>query len=92
MHDVQLDHERHQARFGSFAVTLRTREFSLLAFLMGSPNTWLAERRIMEEAFGLRAPHSGLLRVHVSSLRKALGPLASCIQSQRGAGYRFVPL
>lgn len=70
---------------------LRPKEFVLMTYLAARPGRWVSEQCILEEALGVRSGHdTPLVRVHVRSLRKALGPLGMCIESRRGLGYRFV--
>lgn len=81
----------HTVRYGDVELRLRPKEFALLAYLVSNEGRWSSERRILEEAFGTCPRYeTPVVRVHVRSLRKALGALAPCVESRRGCGYRFV--
>lgn len=79
------------AHFGTRSVSMRPKEFALLAYLAARPGTWISEQRLREDALDIRQKHeTPLVRVHLTSLRKSLGAFAQCIQSRRGLGYRFL--
>jgi DNA-binding response OmpR family regulator len=88
---VELNPQHHEVTIGGTPIRLRPKEFSLLAYLIAHQGLWITEQRILEEALGTTSRHqTGLVRVHVSSLRKALLGHASRLESRRGCGYRWV--
>lgn len=88
----EFEPDEHAVRCETARVRLRRREYTLMTYLACHAGQWVSERRILEEAFQLQTRFdTPLVRVHIRSLRKALGALGSCIESRRGSGYRFVP-
>lgn len=88
---LRFDANTNTIHWGDDRLPVRPKEFVVLTYLAARPGEWVTEQRILEEALGVCARHeTPLVRVHVRSLRKALGPLGTCIESRRGLGYRFV--
>jgi DNA-binding response OmpR family regulator len=72
-------------------VTLTARDFDLLCFLVDNGDRVVGHREIATRVFGASAGDTALLvRVHVCTLRRALGPLRGLLETVRGRGYRFV--
>jgi len=72
---------------------LRSADFRLLSYLVEHEGRWFSEIDLLREVFHSRSSlESNVVRVHVFTLRRSLGPAGRCIQSKRGSGYRFVNL
>ena len=74
------------------ALELRAREFDLLAALAREPGAVLGREALLEDVWGTDFPgETRTVDVHVSELRKKLGPDGPAIEAVRGIGYRLVP-
>lgn len=90
---LRLDLLARRAYLGTVEVTLRPKEFDLLAVLTASAGHVISRDELMasvwdENWFG----PTKTLDVHISSLRRKLmsgGEPAACIATVRGRGYRF---
>jgi DNA-binding response OmpR family regulator len=93
---LRLDLVSRRAYLGTAEMSLRPKEFDLLAVLSASPGKVHSREDLMasvwdEHWFG----PTKTLDVHISSLRRKLakgGSPAACIETVRGRGYRFEPL
>lgn len=82
--------ERLTLRVCGQAVRLRAAEFRIINYLMINQGRWVCEAELRQQVLGAGTHSSeSLVRVHVSNIRKALGPSHSCIQSRRGLGYCY---
>jgi DNA-binding response OmpR family regulator len=77
------------------AITLRPREYELLAFMIEHPNQVLSRELILERVWGYAyAGETRTVDVHVRWLREKIEADPSApehIQTVRGTGYKFVP-
>ena len=93
--DITLDETRHEVHRGGTAVTLRPREFALLAYLMRHPGQALSRNQILEDVWEITyAGETRTVDVHIRWLREKFEADPSQpqhIQTVRGVGYRFVP-
>lgn len=92
--DVALDRARHEARVRGEPVRLTTTEARLLDELLRHAGQMLPSRYLLERIWGLEyAAETHYLKVVIRRLRQKLGDDAAqprYIQTERGAGYRFV--
>jgi DNA-binding response OmpR family regulator len=91
-----LDHANRQVWAGGKPVELTHQEFELLAFFSAHPGTLFTRAEIVEQAWRpgktTIAPSSRTVDVHVSRLRRKLGPVyGHCLVTEHRAGYRFRP-
>jgi DNA-binding response OmpR family regulator len=91
-----LDHANRQVWAGGKPVELTHQEFELLAFLSAHPGALFNRAEIVEQAWRpgntISAPSSRTVDVHVSRLRRKLGPVyGQCLVTEHRAGYRFRP-
>ena len=71
---------------------LRPREFDLLAALARDPGVVWSRDDLLETVWGTDFPgETRTVDVHVSALRRQLGPDAPPIETVNGVGYRLVP-
>jgi DNA-binding response OmpR family regulator len=93
--DIVLNEVAHEVRRGEVPVSLRPREFALLAYLMRNPGRVLTRAQILEDVWGLSYPgETRTVDVHVRWLREKFEDDPAeprHIQTVRGLGYRFVP-
>jgi two-component system phosphate regulon response regulator PhoB len=86
---VELDLKTHEARVDTQAVKLTLTEFRLLATLMQASGRVLSRQHLMSRAMGPGITVTErTIDVHMTAIRKKLGPYGSCIVTVRGVGYR----
>ena len=90
--DLQLDTKNFTARVGEEPLTLRLKEFELLAALASTPGELRSREELAKEVWG----HAGVgssrtIDVHIRRIRAALEAKSSYdfIHTARGLGYRF---
>ena len=89
---LRIDPRRREALLDGRALELRAREFDLLAALARDPGAVLGREALLEDVWGTDFPgETRTVDVHVSELRKKLGPDGPAIEAVRGIGYRLVP-
>ncbi len=87
---LSMDVGAHRVFVDGEELELRPKEFDLLALLLSEAGRVVPRERIMHEVwdehwFG----STKTLDMHISSLRKRLGPTGDLITTLRGIGYRF---
>ncbi len=88
---LRLDPRRREATVGGRPLELRAREFDLLAALARDAGAVLSREALLEDVWGTDFPgETRTVDVHVSELRKKIGPDGPAIESVRGVGYRLV--
>jgi DNA-binding response OmpR family regulator len=86
--DITVDPAARRAWQGSIELSLRPKEFDLLALFVGEAGRVLTRERIMHDVWDTEWMGSTkTLDMHVLSLRQKLGNAA--ITTLRGVGYRF---
>jgi two-component system response regulator CpxR len=92
--DLTLDVGARVVRCGGKLVELTSVEFALLELLLRSVQQVVSRESIAEDVLGRRfTPYDRSIDVHISNLRKKLGPGvggAERIQTVRGSGYVLV--
>ena len=89
---LRIDPRRREVVLGDAIVELRGREFDLLAALARDPGVVLSRETLLEDVWGTDFPgETRTVDVHVSEVRRKLGPDGPAIESVRGVGYRLVP-
>ena len=89
--DLMLDKDRHVFTVKGKAVTLTSLEFKMLGFLMENRGKVFSRDQLLSgvwkgEAFVV----DRTVDVHVRSIRSKLGKYRDCVETVRGAGYRFI--
>ncbi len=90
--DITLDTSTHEVRRGQRAITLSSKEYSLLEFLMHHPRQVLSRTMIAEHVWDYDAEHlSNVIDVYIRYLRTKLcaDGEPDVIQTMRGAGYKL---
>jgi DNA-binding response OmpR family regulator len=88
---LRIEPRRREVAVGGRVVELRAREFDLLAALARDPGVVLTREMLLEDVWGTDFPgETRTVDVHVSELRKKLGPDGPAIESVRGVGYRLI--
>jgi DNA-binding response OmpR family regulator len=89
MGEVEVNLDTHQVRLGAEPLRLTLTEFRLLSTLLAASGRVLSRSHLINKAMG-----PGILvtertiDVHMTALRKKLGPHGTIIQTVRGVGYR----
>jgi DNA-binding response OmpR family regulator len=88
---IRLDLLTRQAAADGAEVSLSTREFALLGYLLRHPGQVLSRQQILDAVWGFaHDPRSNVVDVYVGYLRAKLdGHGPSVIDTVRGMGYRF---
>jgi DNA-binding response OmpR family regulator len=88
---LRIEPRRREVLLAGQPIELRAREFDLLAALARDPGIVLTREALLEDVWGTDFPgETRTVDVHVSELRKKLGPDGPVIESVRGVGYRLV--
>lgn len=88
--DLVIEPRSHAARLAGQALHLTGREFQLLVELAREPGAVVAKGRIAQRLAPLDEPvDAATLEMHVSNLRKKIGP--ERIRTVRGIGYQLLP-
>lgn len=83
-----VDEPARRVVFAGVEVVLGARDLALLAALARNAGRVVAKARLLDLVWGPEAVDGNLVEVHVSSLRRRLGPEASgVIRTVRGVGY-----
>jgi len=88
--ELELDLDARRCTAGGREVELTRREFDLLGALLGYPGRIHTREQLLELVWGTAAISPKTVDVHVSALRRKLGPTIS-IATLRGLGYRLDP-
>jgi DNA-binding response OmpR family regulator len=89
---LRVDPRRREATIGERRLTLRPREFDLLAALAREPGIVLTRDALLEDVWGTDFPgETRTVDVHVAEVRKQLGDDGPSIETVRGYGYRLLP-
>lgn len=83
-----VDERAHRTVLAGAEVPLGARDFALLAALARNAGQVLSKARLLDLVWGYDAVDENLVEVHISSLRRRLGPKATgLIHTVRGVGY-----
>jgi two-component system phosphate regulon response regulator PhoB len=87
---LTIDVARHEVKWGPLKINLTATEFRILEFLVRRPNRVFSRQDIIENVLD---PETNILDrtidVHMTSLRKKLGPGGLHIETIRGFGYKW---
>ena len=87
---LELDRVGHRAWLAGKSLSLTSKEYALLAWLMSKSDKPVSRVELLAQVWETENdPGSNLVEVHVSRLREKLGAHAGLIETVRGAGYRF---
>jgi len=90
--DLEMDRHRRQVRRGSTAVSLTSKEFALLEFLMVHARETVTRSEIVEHVWDVHFDsETNLVEVYINRLRQKIDQNRSpkLIHTIRGAGYRL---
>jgi two-component system, OmpR family, alkaline phosphatase synthesis response regulator PhoP len=87
---LRVDQSRHEVWLGDVRLTLREREFALLAAFVRSPGVVLSRERLLDDVWGYEyAGETRTVDVHVNRLRERLHGSGVGIETVRGTGYKL---
>ena len=92
--DLEVDLAAREVRRHGELVTLTTREFELLVFLVRHPRRVFRREELLEHVWGYTYGDTSTVTVHIRRLREKIEPDPSApriIQTVWGAGYRLDP-
>jgi DNA-binding response OmpR family regulator len=92
--DLEIDLAAREVRRHGEMVTLTTREFELLVFLVRHPRRVFRREELLEHVWGYTYGDTSTVTVHIRRLREKIEPDPSAprtIQTVWGAGYRLDP-
>ena len=92
--DIEIDIVAREARRGGEVVSLTSREFELLAFLMRNPNRAFRREELLEKVWGYTVGDTSTVTVHVRRLREKIEidpGEPRHLATVWGVGYRFEP-
>jgi two-component system phosphate regulon response regulator PhoB len=85
-----IDDDRFEIRVQGTPVDVTASEFQILKYLASRPGFVRTRAQIIEATHGPRVVMSNrTIDVHITSLRKKLGPAGDLIETVRGVGYRL---
>jgi DNA-binding response OmpR family regulator len=93
-HDVVVDLAAHEVRCGGKLVSLTSREYDLLVFLLRNPRQAFTREQLLSEVWGWNFGDTSTVTVHVRRLREKLEAdptLPRRIVTVWGVGYRYEP-
>jgi DNA-binding response OmpR family regulator len=86
--DVVVRPDARETSVAGRPVKLTTKEFDLLAILLGNPNQVLSRELLLDRVWGLAFPGgTRTVDMHVASLRRKLGR-PELVRTVRGVGYK----
>ncbi|MBI4670084.1 MAG: response regulator transcription factor [Chloroflexi bacterium] len=89
--DMNLDLDRREVTIQQQPISLRTKEFDLLAVLAQNPRIVFTREKLLELAWGYDfAGETRTVDVHVAHLRKKLAGADVEIETVTGVGYKLV--
>lgn len=89
--NLSLDRARREARIDDQLLTLRTKEFDLLAAFVENAGIVLTREQLLESVWGYDyAGETRTVDVHVQHLRAKLADAHVAIETLRGVGYKLV--
>lgn len=88
--DIWLDPESRRVTKNGAAVSLSTREFDLLAYLMSHAGETLSREKLFREVWGTDYGDVGAVAINIKNLRTKLDPEWAYIKTIWGSGYHFV--
>ena len=89
---VRVNGDTHEVWVDDQAVKLTLTEFRLLSALMQGGGKVLTRAALMNKAIGPGITVTErTIDVHMTAIRKRLGPHAGMIKTVRGVGYRMTP-
>lgn len=87
---IEINKESYEVKKDNEPVTLSTKEFELLSYLMTNAGVVLSKEQIYNSVWKTEYGDIGTVAVNIKSLRKKLDPEEKYIITIWGLGYKFV--
>ncbi len=88
--DLVIDIDAREVRYQDRSIVLTATEFRILEFLAARPGRVVSRDEIIDAALGQNtAVMDRTIDVHITALRRKLGPGSDLIETVRGFGYKF---
>ena len=89
--DLRIDLSQHDVSIGGRPLTLRTKEFALLATLAQSLGRVMTREQLLEMVWGFDYyGETRTIDVHINHLREKIAGSSASIETVRGIGYKMV--
>lgn len=89
--DLTIDAVEQRVSRAGRPIVLLPREYALLIILARNAGTTVSRTRLREAVWGPRIdPGTNVIAVHLSRIRRRLGPGGPLIVTERGCGYRMI--
>jgi DNA-binding winged helix-turn-helix (wHTH) protein len=88
--ECQIDLDRRELRMHGVPVPVGSRAFEIIGALIRSSGALVTKDELMQEVWPGAIVEENTLQVHVSAVRKALGPLRGMLKTESGRGYRLL--
>ncbi len=88
--NIEINKESYEVKKNNEPVTLSTKEFELLSYLMTNAGVVLSKEQIYNSVWKTEYGDIGTVAVNIKSLRKKLDPEEKYIITIWGLGYKFV--
>lgn len=88
--EIEINKESYEVKKNNEQVTLSTKEFELLSYLMSNAGVVLSKEQIYNSVWQTEYGDIGTVAVNIKSLRKKLDPDEKYIITIWGLGYKFV--
>jgi DNA-binding winged helix-turn-helix (wHTH) protein len=86
----EIDLGRRELRSRGIPVPLGSRAFEIVTVLVQSASGFVSKDHLMERVWPGAVVGEGTIHVHISAVRKALGPDRSLLKTASGRGYRLL--
>ena len=88
--EIEINKESYEVKKNDEPVTLSTKEFELLSYLMTNAGVVLSKEQIYNSVWQTEYGDIGTVAVNIKSLRKKLDPDEKYIITIWGLGYKFI--
>jgi len=88
--EIEINKESYEVKKNEEEITLSTKEFELLSYLMTNAGNVLSKEQIYNSVWQTEYGDIGTVAVNIKSLRKKLDPEEKYIITIWGLGYKFV--
>jgi len=88
--DCEVDLARREMRAGGVPIPLGSHAFELIEALVQSAGNLVTKSELMARIWPGVIVEENTLQVHVSAVRKALGPYRELLKTESGRGYRLL--
>jgi len=89
---ISFDARSLEVRCGDRPIELTPKERDILLLFLSDPGRIFSRERILSTVWGASEdPQTNIVDVYLGRLRKKLGAQGDCLETVRGAGYRYRP-